>query len=206
MDEELGMETCVAKEPNVLQRMYWRLKDMFRKRGPSNLELHALREFKAAGYKPIEECEDDPNKWIQENVLELLRTFSKQGHSGFSAPYCINMFQKLARFEPLVPLWGDESEWSDVSDRGGRDDGPIFQNKRCSHVFKDANGAYDIDGVVFEEPDGCRFTGFYSRVSVSFPYSPKTVIAYVPKDATDEQKIAAAALALTPEVAVKAAS
>lgn len=32
---------------------------------------HAKREFLKLGYKPIEECEDDPDKWIQESVLGL---------------------------------------------------------------------------------------------------------------------------------------
>jgi len=31
----------------------------------SNLIEHAKREFLKLGYLPIEECEDDPNKWIQ---------------------------------------------------------------------------------------------------------------------------------------------
>ena len=44
---------------------------------------HAKIEFVAAGYKPLEDyAEDDPDRWIQENVLELLEAFSKQGHSG----------------------------------------------------------------------------------------------------------------------------
>ena len=63
---------------------------------------HAKAEFKKLGYIPLDqEQEEGPNKWIQENVLELLDVFSKQGHSGFSAPYCIDMFQKLALFKPL---------------------------------------------------------------------------------------------------------
>lgn len=202
--EELGQMLCEAREPNIFERLWWRARDLFRKRGPSNLELHAMREFKAAGYKPIDECEDDPNKWIQENVLELLRVFSKQGHSGFSAPYCIGTFAKLARFEPLAPLSGEDDEWSDVGAFSGTTQ---FQNKRCSHVFKDVADdgtvhCYDINGVVFEEPDGVRFTSFYSRAPVTFPYSPKTVIAAVPKDATEEEKEAAAKRALSEPQAV----
>lgn len=43
-----------------------------------NLVEHAKQEFLAAGYKPIEELkEDDPNRWIQENVLELLKVIDK---------------------------------------------------------------------------------------------------------------------------------
>ena len=93
------------------------------------------------------------------------------------------MFSTLAEFEPLVPLTGEDWEWSDVSEFGGRDDGPLYQNKRCSHVFKDSKGAYDIDGIVWydwhtDEKTGERhkvhFTSRDSRVPVTFPYTPKT--------------------------------
>ena len=86
----------------------------------SNLIEHAKREFLAAGYKPVGEEEDGPNKWIQENILELLSVFSKQGHSGFSVPYCIDVFTKLAKFEPLCPLTGSDDEWSEVEMACGR--------------------------------------------------------------------------------------
>lgn len=61
------------------------------------------------------------------------------------------------------------------------------QNKRCSHVFKDKDGnAYDIDGKVFREPDGCCFTSKDSFVPVTFPYTPKTEYVDVPKDEPKE--------------------
>jgi hypothetical protein len=133
---------------------------------------HAKREFLALGYKPIEDEEDGPNKWIQENILELLAVFDKQGHSGLSAPYCVRMFSKLALFEPIPPLTGDDTEWIEV--------GPgVFQNCRCPHVFKDANQfngqAYDLDGKVFRDPDGCCYTNAESRVPIVFPYTPSTI-------------------------------
>src|SRR3990167_8393513 len=96
----------------------------------SNLIEHAKEEFKILGYKPLEENpEDDPNKWIQENVLELLEVFSKQGHSGSSAPFCVDYFKRLAAFEPLSPIKCDDSEWVEVGEG-------TFQNKRLSSVFK----------------------------------------------------------------------
>lgn len=141
----------------------------------SNLIEHAKREFLAAGYKPVGEEEDGPNKWIQENILELLSVFSKQGHSGFSAPYCIDVFTKLAKFEPLCPLTGSDDEWSEV-------DNGLWQNKRCGRVFKGSDGkAYDIDGKVFREPNGCCYTNKDSRVYVTFPYTPTTEYVNVPE-------------------------
>ena len=83
-------------------------------------------------------------------------------------------------FEPLVPLTGEDWEWVDVSDLSGR---TLYQNKRCSHVFKDDNGAYDMHGIVWyewytDEETGEKykstFTSRESRVPVTFPYTPKT--------------------------------
>jgi hypothetical protein len=129
---------------------------------------HAEMEFKAAGWD-LES--DEMQRLMCEQVLELLDLFSKHGHSGSSAPYAINLFTTLARFEPIVPLNGDDSEWSDCS-YGGE---PQWQNKRCSHVFKGADGkAYDIQGIVFKHKDGGHFTSRESRVYIEFPYTPKT--------------------------------
>ena len=138
----------------------------------SNLEQHALAELKAIGYTPLDQPQEDgPNKWIQENVLELIRVFAAQGHSGSSAPYCIGLFTKLANFEPIAPLTGEDDEWSEVSDG-------VFQNKRCSHVFKDndrfGGQAYDIEGRVFGYPDGSCYTHSDSFMPITFPYTPTT--------------------------------
>jgi hypothetical protein len=136
---------------------------------------HARREFLAVGYDPNDK-QEGPNKWIQQNLLDLLRVMTLQGHSGFSASYLISAFQRLARFEPMVPLTGADSEWVEVGSE-------TWQNKRCGRVFKDADGrAYDIDGRVFREPDGCCFTSRDSRVYIDFPYTPKTEYVDVPKD------------------------
>lgn len=135
----------------------------------SNLIEHAKREFKAVGYLPSDqEQENGPNKWMQENLIELLEVFSKQDHSGFSARYCIDAFNKLARFEPLAPLTGEDWEWVEVGTE-------IWQNIRCSRVFKDEYGqAYDIEGKVFVEPSGSAFTSSESKVNITFPYVPQT--------------------------------
>lgn len=149
----------------------------------SNLVNHAMTEFRAAKF--VDEngvyC-DEMQEAICKHVLKLLEVFADEGHSGSSASYAINMFEKLAKFEPVVPLTGEDWEWNDVSEHGGRDDGPLWQNKRCSHVFKDNNGAYDIDGIVWydwytnEEGEKSKsyFTSRESRVTVTFPYVPKT--------------------------------
>ena len=136
---------------------------------------HAKRELLAAGYDP-DLKEEDPNKWMSHNILELIKVFAEQGHSGSSAPYCVAAFTKLANFEPLVPLTGEADEWHNPCG-----DGCVLQNVRCSRVFKDADGnTYDIEGKIFREPNGLCYTSRDSRVPVTFPYTPKTEYVDVP--------------------------
>ena len=145
----------------------------------SNSVSHAKREFVAIGYD-VPDDEEGPNKWMVENVLELLVVFSAQGHSGFSAPYCIDAFKKLASFEPLSPLTGNDDEWGETYTSNDRF---IYQNKRCSHVFKEENGkAYDINGKTFRDPDRCYYTDSGSSVDIEFPYTPKTEYIDVDKE------------------------
>jgi hypothetical protein len=135
---------------------------------------HAKKEFALLGYEPIESLpEDDINRWVQENVIELLEVFSKQGHSGSSAPYIISMFSKLAKFEIVAPLTGEDDEWGNVRDYGCE---PLYQNKRDSRVFKNSDGScYQIDGIVWKEEDGVCYTNRHSSVHIeSFPYTPTT--------------------------------
>ena len=143
----------------------------------SNYDKHALMEFKAAGWLNDDGtyC-DEMQEMICRHVLALLDVFSGEGHSGSSAPYAINRFSRLAKFEPIAPLTGEDWEWNEVSDRMGS---KCWQNKRASHVFKDieTGEAYDINGKVFWEwseyegkPHKSYYTSRDSRVPVTFPY------------------------------------
>ena len=142
----------------------------------SSLERHARIELQAAGYD-LDDKEEGPNKWIVENLMDLLRVFATQGHSGSSAPYCVNVFEKLARYKPLCPLTGEPDEWNEVGDG-------VWQNRRANNVFKQAdrfNGqAYNLDGRVFREPSGACYTNRESMTPVTFPYTPVTEYVDVP--------------------------
>lgn len=149
----------------------------------NNYESHAWQEFRAAGWvDENNKFDDEMQEAICTNVLKMLEIFADEGHTGSSAPYAINLFQKIASFKPLTPLTGEDWEWHDVSEYSGRDNGPVFQNKRCGNVFKDNNGAYDINGIVWYdwytnetgEKYKSHFTNYKSRVPVTFPYTPKT--------------------------------
>lgn len=124
---------------------------------------HAKRELQAAGLFDKDSAYDG---MLAESVMELVEVFAKQGHSGMSAPMCIRLFERVAMFEPLGPLTGAPEEWNEV--------GPgIYQNNRCSHVFKENGEAYDSEGRIFREPDGSCYQSIESRVPVTFPYTPK---------------------------------
>ena len=138
----------------------------------SKLNEHAIMEFKAAGWL------DDTGAYIDEmqgaiceHVLELLTVFSNEGHSGSTAPYTIDLFQRLAMFKPIAPLTGEDWEWTEVSETMGS---KCWQNKRASHVFKDEDGAYDINGRVFVDSNGVSYTNVNSHIPITFPYTPKT--------------------------------
>jgi hypothetical protein len=100
-------------------------------------------------------------------MIDILKRFFAQWDSGGSVWAMAPVLQRLIAGKPLSPLTGADSEWIDCSEFA---DGPIdasgtmpkfWQNVRCSTVFKDADGAYDIDA-----PGEARHP-------VSFPYSPE---------------------------------
>ena len=160
-----------------------------------SLVEHAKAEFRAAGW--VDEngkFNDEMQHVMCDQIIELLTIFGEHGHSGSSAPYAIRLFSKLAKFEPLVPLTGEDWEWNDT-DHG------VLQNKRCRHVFKDieTGECYDINGKVFWEwgkpydgrepfePYKSYYTCRESRVTVTFPYTPKTEYVYRHSDAEPGQ-------------------
>lgn len=143
----------------------------------NTLTNYAKSEFIRAGW-----CDeslnfnDDMQKLICENLLELLTVLSNQGHSGFSHGYLMNLFNLLANFKPIAPITGEESEWSEpYGDDGAR------QNKIISSVFMESDGSvYDIDAAYMWEwvksEDGevykSTFSSSESRQEVEFPYLP----------------------------------
>lgn len=153
----------------------------------SNYKSHAEREFRAAGWMDENgEFNDEMQEMICKHVLELLEVFADEGHSGSSAPYAINMFSKLAKFEPIAPLTGEDWEWFDH--------GECMQNKRCGAVFKQANRfngkPYYLDGKVFWEwashtdidngaPFKSYFTSADSCVVIEFPWVPPEKPEYI---------------------------
>ena len=139
--------------------------------GDSNLMRHARRELPPSD-------DDEMQAEMNHGLLQIVAVFASAGHSGFSAGYAVSALEKLLRFQPLRPLTGEPDEWIDHGNG-------VFQNNRCSHVFKQPDRfggqAYDLDGRVFREPSGCCYTNRESMVPITFPYVPKTEYVDVPE-------------------------
>jgi len=111
--------------------------------------------------------DDEMQKTMNKHILEIVKVFSEQGHSGFSGAYVVSTLTRLLSFKPLKPLTGEDDEWNEISE--GK-----FQNKRCSSVFKNSNDgtAYDINGKIFTDDGGKTwYTNRESRVNIEFPYT-----------------------------------
>lgn len=139
-------------------------------------------------------------------IDEICDIFAGEGHSGGSAPYSAGALsqtiKKILLFEPLSPITGDDSEWVDVSDDMGRkeNDTPVFQNSRCSAIFKDGkdgtahyNHAIVWVGDTVGESGSVGWDTFTGTVEgirssqniKSFPFKPKTFridVSRVPYD------------------------
>lgn len=141
----------------------------------SNFIQHAKRELDGMGMTEDSPCE--MNQMMRKHILTMVQAFADEGHSGFSASYALSILTRLLDFKPLGPLTGEDSEWIHVYDE---DDGsPVYQNKRCSSVFKGPKGTYNINGKVFwewfkDEETGeyhkASFTNSDSTVPIEFPY------------------------------------
>ena len=118
-------------------------------------------------------------------VMELIETFSKQGHSGTSASIVVKLFSRLAMFQAIGHLTGEDDEWT-LLDYG---DDIKYQNKRNSAVFKSADGIVTYNNAIIKRcPNGSCWSGplYETREDAinninqihvkvkDFPFVPKT--------------------------------
>ncbi len=109
----------------------------------SNLVAHAERELRLAG---LFDRDSDYDGAAGSAVLELVKAFAAQGHSGGSAGLVLAAFDRVARFKTLTNITNDPAEWMDVCDaRNGHQ--AMWQNTRSSSCFSTDGGKtyYDID-------------------------------------------------------------
>lgn len=133
---------------------------------------YAKRELDVIGM--TEDSSDEMNVMMRKHILHMVKEFADEGHSGMSASYALSILKRLLAYEPLSPLTGADDEWNEIGNG-------YWQNKRASNVFKDKDGAYWGDGIVFwewfkpndgSEPFKSHFTSRESRVNIdSFPWT-----------------------------------
>jgi hypothetical protein len=148
----------------------------------SNLVKHAQRELEMAGL--FDKEKDFYGGMTGESVLELIKVFAGQGHSGMSASIVNNLFNRLAKFEPINPITGADEEWNEIGDE-------TFQSNRLSAVFKKGKTGkpYYLDAIVWRTKESGSFTGMVEGITssqnIKFPFLPKTF--YI--DITEDRKI-----------------
>lgn len=130
----------------------------------------------------LKSCTDSESlkmqKVMNDDIMEIVKKFASQGHSGFSAQYALNLVTRLLQYKPITPLTGEDEEWVEL-DYG---DDLAYQNKRCPQIFKQKDGKiYDVEGKVFSSDNGHSwYTSKDSRVYIEMPYNvparPESVI------------------------------
>jgi len=156
----------------------------------TNTAKHAQRELEIL----VKSSEQDNRPIIEPFITEILslcEKFGLSGQSGGSAPYTATAIaqaiKKLLLQEPICPITGIDEEWMDVANVG--DGSILFQNKRCSALFKDAKGCWYLDAIVWKTQTGQTWSGaayipyakhrpdgkVLSRQYIKgFPFTPKT--------------------------------
>jgi len=124
---------------------------------------------------------------FSKEILNLCEAFGKSGQSGMSAPMVASALsqaiKKLLLQEPICEITGRDEEWVDVA---YVQNSPLFQNSRCSGIFKQPEGCSYVDAIVWQGEE--RWDTFTGRVYVddtlqeligssqyvTFPFTPKT--------------------------------
>lgn len=109
----------------------------------SNICRHAKAELKHAGYS---KREGEPNDWIYKQVMEAVAVFASHGNSGSSAPFEINLVQKLCNWDIINPLRFTNDEWRQIKEDG------TCQNVRKGDVFKEPNGDIYYNSAFTKRP------------------------------------------------------
>jgi hypothetical protein len=155
----------------------------------SNTAKHAERELHILS----KSATDPENRPIIEpfskELIALADKFGKSGQSGGSAPMTATAIAHAVKTllfrEPICPILGIDEEWVDVTEMNGGK--TLYQNNRCSGVFKRENGECTyVDAIIWKPVDGSscihgsawlpdRSAQLRSVQKIkSFPFKPKT--------------------------------
>jgi hypothetical protein len=102
---------------------------------------------------------------INKHILDMVKVFCDEKHSGTTANYTINILDRLLRYLPISPIADTPEDWNEVGNG-------VFQHRRCSAVLKFDGKAYILDAKVFSDDGGeTWFTNSDSREVIEFPYT-----------------------------------
>jgi hypothetical protein len=96
----------------------------------SGLLDYATEEVTRAG---LLAPDSDYDGMLGQAVLELVKVFADQGHSGMSAQLTLMIFGKVAAYKPLMPLTDDPTEWNKVGTG-------VWQSRRDPSAFSNDGG------------------------------------------------------------------
>ena len=196
---EMELEKQEKQLSSLWERLRWRVKRLIRvirgesKPENSNMYKWAKSELDIllAGCKESEgEDGYEMQVLINKDILDIVKVFCSQGHSGSTAWYTLSMIKQLLDWKPITPINGEESEWGE----GYRVDEYICQqNKRCSAVFRhnmDNSTAYYIDGRVYSDDGGFTwFTNRKSHIPVTFPFKVPEKPEYIYLNGEDSDEV-----------------
>lgn len=159
---------------SVITRLKWKLQRVIKRiRGdcrPENSNMYKWAKAELERLIP-EDDDDGMQQMINKDILNIVKVFCSQGHSGTTGNYTLSMINRLLDWKPLTPLTGEESEWSEVIDGSDLSQ----QNKRCSAVFRrnyDNSTAYYLYGKVFSDDGGQSwFINGESHIPITFPFT-----------------------------------
>jgi len=133
---------------------------------------------------------------FRDEILALCEKFGMSGQSGGSAPFTASAIshaiKDLLLQKPICPITGIDEEWFNVRE-ASEDDEMMYQNKRCSALFKGKSGkCWYIDAIVKKTQNGQCWSGSFwlskedylagdrskmvscKQYVKSFPFIPKT--------------------------------
>lgn len=126
----------------------------------ANLHDWAKRELELAG---LFDEDSDYAGALGPQILALVKVFSEQGHSGFSAGMVRSVLNKLLNFEPLTPVKDPIKEkcYTDISDFYS-DGKTHYQCTRDFTIFSDDGGKtwYKMVSDVYDDGDGVSYAKY----------------------------------------------
>ena len=132
---------------------------------------HAIWQFKEFGWidehgNYVKEDDDDGfnmQERMCKHLLEVLELLPSPDDENYDIGGLVRYFIRLAGFNIIAPLTGNDDEWNEVSNDG------TYQNNRKSSVFKNSKYAYDIDKYIIKDKQGYSYG---ANGIIEFPYAP----------------------------------